>query len=290
VVRGFFAYDPGFSGGVFVARGNVDGAGRAEIVTGTGAGGAPHVRVFDAHGADTGVSFMAYDPGFTGGVRVASCDVTGSGSDDIVTAPGPGGAPHVRAFGVVGGTLVERASFFAYDPGFTGGVWVACGDVTGDGIGEIVTGTDAGGGAHVRVFSLVGGAPVEVVGFLAYDPGFLGGARVAAADVYFTAPPARAEVLTAAGPGGGPEVIVWDLSGGSPVAGQSLAAFPPGFTGGVFVAAGSVDGPGTGEIVVGAGAGGGPQVRAIDANGNEVASFFAYDPGFLGGVTVSIGP
>ena len=47
---GFFAYDPGFAGGVFVACGDVDGDGRPEIVTGPGAGSGPEVDVFSASG------------------------------------------------------------------------------------------------------------------------------------------------------------------------------------------------------------------------------------------------
>jgi hypothetical protein len=54
-----------------VAAGDVRDDARAEIVTGPGPGGAPHVRVFTGTGLDTGVGFFAYDPGFTGGVIVA---------------------------------------------------------------------------------------------------------------------------------------------------------------------------------------------------------------------------
>ena len=59
----------------------------------------------------------------------------------------------MRAFSLVGG-LHEIASFYAYDPAFSGGVDVAVGDLNGDGVGEIVTGAGPGGGPHVRAFSL----------------------------------------------------------------------------------------------------------------------------------------
>ena len=36
--------------------------------------------------------------------------------------------------------------FMAYDTRFTGGVWVAVGDVNGDGYADIITGADSGGG------------------------------------------------------------------------------------------------------------------------------------------------
>jgi hypothetical protein len=55
-------------------------------------------------------------------VRVAAADVNGDGVADVITAAGPGGGPHVRVFD--GQTNAELLSFFAYNPGFTGGVWV----------------------------------------------------------------------------------------------------------------------------------------------------------------------
>ena len=44
------------------------------------------------------LSFFAYDPSFTGGVRVALGDVNGDGNRDIITAAGPSGSPHIKVF------------------------------------------------------------------------------------------------------------------------------------------------------------------------------------------------
>jgi serralysin len=51
-----------------------------------------------------------------------------------------------------GATHAEISSFFAYDVGFTGGVFVAVGDINGDGYGEVVTGSGQGARPHVKVF------------------------------------------------------------------------------------------------------------------------------------------
>jgi hypothetical protein len=80
-----------------------------KLVTGTGAGISPSVRVIDASGTDT--TFMAYDPLFPGGVRVALGDVNGDGVLDIITGAGPGGGPHVRIWN--GTDLTELGGFFA---------------------------------------------------------------------------------------------------------------------------------------------------------------------------------
>ncbi|MFX8645089.1 hypothetical protein ABTM18_20385, partial [Acinetobacter baumannii] len=80
---------------------------------------------------------FAYDPGFTGGISVTTADINGDGVDDIITGALSGGGPHVQVFD--GTDLHVLRSFFAYDPGFRGGVQVAAGDVTGDGIADIIT-------------------------------------------------------------------------------------------------------------------------------------------------------
>jgi hypothetical protein len=183
-------------------------------------------------------SFLAYDAAFAGGATVAACDLDGDGHADIVTGAGPGGGPHVRVIKRnPGGDLVELGSFFAYEAAFAGGVDVACGDVDGDGIPEIVTGPGLGGGPHVRILKRQPGAPGGVVPFadlLAYDPAFAGGVHVAVGDVDADG---RNEVITGAGRGGGPHVRTFAISSsGAVTPGPSFVAYPPGFLGGVFVA------------------------------------------------------
>src|SRR5262249_14185695 len=80
-----------------VAAGDVTGDGKADIVTGAGAGPGPHVKVFDASGAEVR-NFFAYAPAFTGGVTVAAGDLDGDGHAEILTGAGAGAAAgHVKA-------------------------------------------------------------------------------------------------------------------------------------------------------------------------------------------------
>jgi len=124
LLQSFFAYDANFTGGVYVAAGDVNGDGFADIITGAGPGGGPHVKVFDGTSNTILLSFFAFDQTFTGGVRVAAGDVNGDGFADIVTGAGPGDGPHVKVFDGHN-NLNLLHSFFAYEPNFTGGVFVA---------------------------------------------------------------------------------------------------------------------------------------------------------------------
>jgi hypothetical protein len=206
LLRSFFAYDPRFTGGVFVAAGDTDADGHADVITGAGLGGGPHVKVFSGRTGGELMSFFAYDSAFTGGVRVASGDIDQDSHADVITGAGPGGGPHVRAFSGRDGS--ELASFFAYDPAFTGGVYVAATDDNGDGRHDIVTSAGPGGGPHVRI--LDGQTQADLTtgqGYYGFDADSTFGATVAGGSG------ARLDNLRLSGPTG---------SGAKPVTSEEL--------------------------------------------------------------------
>jgi hypothetical protein len=235
-VYSFFAYGELFTGGVYVAAADINFDGFDDIILGPGAGGSPHVRVLYGHDLSDMHNFHAYDVSFTGGVTVAAGRIDLDVFPEIITGAGPGGGPEVRIFN--GRNVVLMASFHAYDPSFTGGVFVAAGDMTFDGSADIITGAGPGGEPLVRMFD--GGTfrhPPHLqrvlIGhnFLAYPAGFSGGVRVGTSDLNGDG---RADIITGAGPGGGPHVRVLDGLSLNDL--ESFFAFEEHFSGGVFVA------------------------------------------------------
>src|SRR5262249_35255068 len=111
------------------------------LAVGTDAGVPAAVRIFmDADGNGTHetlapkgaaqpVDFAPFGSGFTGGVRVALGDFDGDGNDELVTAAGPGGLPHVIVWELNpdGSVGAARDSFVPFAPSFKGGVFVAAG-------------------------------------------------------------------------------------------------------------------------------------------------------------------
>ena len=206
----------------------------------TGAGTAATVRVFDGR---TGVQVSdgyVFDTAFMGGVSVAAADLTGDGKADLAVGAGPGGGPHVR---VIDLTTLQSVpgplgSFFAFEPGFAGGVHVGAdwkaGDVTGDGRADLLVGSGAGHAPVVKVYS--GRTGIREREFAAFDAGMTAGVRVAAA--YIT-DDAYADVVASTGPGAAGRVRVFDGKTSRPVAGAAadFAPFGAGWTGGVALAA-----------------------------------------------------
>ena len=118
--------------------------------------------------------------------------------------------------------------------------------------------------------------------FLSYGENFRGGVNVTTGDIDGDG---KDEIITGAGPGGGPHVRLFD-SGGK-VLGQFFA-YNKNFRGGVNVASGDVDNDGLAEIITGAGPGGAPHVIAFETDGKLIGSFYAYEEKFSGGVSVGV--
>jgi len=79
----FSAYDQNFKGGVTIALGDVDGDGRAEIITSPGSGGGPQIRIFNAAGQVLD-DWFAYDKSYHGGIKVTAADLNQDGRAEIL--------------------------------------------------------------------------------------------------------------------------------------------------------------------------------------------------------------
>jgi hypothetical protein len=252
-----FAVDPfesAFTGGVYVAAGDLTGDGVPDLVITPDEAGGPRCRVFDGRDFGQVADFFGIDdPAFRGGARPAVGDVTGDGIGDLVVAAGFGGGPRVAVWdgaSAAGGAFARRAvgDFFAFEPGLRNGVYAAAGDLTGDGVADLVFGAGPGGGPRVlalsgRELAAGGGDPGVVLNLFAGDPGLRGGVRVAVADVDGDG---RGDVLTGAGAGGDGGLRAYRGADGGVV--TDLRPFPAPPAGGVFVAgdataAGPGDGP-----------------------------------------------
>jgi len=194
-----------------------------------GDAGGGQLVVYGAGATQARFSATPFGKLFRGGVRVAAADFNGDGVGDAVAAPGPGTAPVVCVYNGRNGKLIRRIT--AYGSTFLGGVYVAAGDVNGDGVPDIVTGPGPGAAPEVRVFSGADGRLVRK--FLAYSSKQRTGVLVAA--VQFDSD-GVADILTVPGPGAASNLRIF-----SGKTGKILAVFPafyyePNFTGGVNVA------------------------------------------------------
>lgn len=221
-----------FSGGLFLAAGDLTGDGRADLVIAPDAGSlpdfpgiAPPLLIFDGTTAGLLVIFWAYEPTFTGGVRLALGDVNGDGATDLITSPGPGRPAEIKVYSAGGLT-----SFLAYDAAYTGGAYVSAGDVNSDGRADLAVGTGGGSVAQVRIFdsSASGPSPTPLAEYEAFA-GFTGSVRVLLRDVTGDG---VAELIATPGAGFAPRALVFPALTGSLL--HDLLIFDAAFTGGVF--------------------------------------------------------
>jgi len=234
ILGSFFGITPtSFSGGVFVAVGDVNGDTYADIMVGADASGGPQVNVFSGLDGSILKTFNALPAEFTGGVRVGAGDLDGDGLADIIIGAGPGALPQVTVYRFA--DLAVLQSFFAFPLNFSGGVYVAGGDLNNDGFADVVAGAGRGGGPQVTVLN---GQTGVLSSFFAYNPlspdviavNPIGkdGVRVGV-----TAVNGKGAILT--GPGPGAESLIHLFDGTSFAQLTEFFAFDLAFKGGVFV-------------------------------------------------------
>jgi len=263
------------------------------VAAGAPDGGAGDVQVLDPK---TGQVLWTIPGAVPAGIgaRVATADVNGDGVADVIVGTGPGVPGVVRVYD--GATHAQVAAFSPFEASFTGGVYVAAGDLSGTGRTDLVVTPDEGGGPRVRVFDSANNFAAIADFYGIDDPNFRGGARVAVGDLNGDG---AADLVVAAGFGGGPRVAGFD--GKSVAAGNpahlfgDFYAFEQGLRNGTFVAVADVNGDGYGDVVVGGGPGGGPRVTVLSGKallaGQQaaLANFYGGDPAARDGARVAAG-
>jgi hypothetical protein len=218
LVPPFDPFGGDFTGGGFVTTGDINNDGRDEFVVTPDQGGGPRVSIYSLLANNSvlrRVNFFGIDdPNFRGGARAALGDVNNDGTPDLAVSAGFLGGPRTALFN--GTSLLFSptrlvSDFFAF-PGrdaetLRNGVFVAAGDINGDGHAELIFGGGPGGAPRVFILS---GATITQSGvgeaqrvpyanfFVAENSTSRGGARVAAKDLDGDA---RADLAVGSGDG-----------------------------------------------------------------------------------------
>jgi hypothetical protein len=180
-----YAYAPQFLGGVSIAAGEVNGDSAADIITAPLVGAPPHIVTFSGKTGKVLQSYYAYSELYKGGTSIAAVDMDNDGFTEIITGASAA-APHIVV--VDARTQKVKASFYAYDATFGGGVRVSTiQDNNGDGIDDLLVSAGPGAPPNVVLFDgkkVLQNTAVVLDSFFAYgfaDPStnYYGGTFVA---------------------------------------------------------------------------------------------------------------
>ncbi len=231
--NGFFAQRDDIPGGANFLAVDLDRNGSEDLVFANG--GEVTVRLSGA--SDN--RFRPFGNNYRGAISITAGQTDRDTAWELILAPDGNSAPTVQITDLKGGV---RKSWLAYEARFRGGVSIAIGDLNGDNLREIFTGTGTGGGPHVRSFKTDGVAWRG--GFFAFASSERAGVRVAIGDIDGDG---RDDLVTGSGVGAPPKVRVYDADG------RLRSEFvPSGVTAsqGVRPVLSDIDGDGKREILI----------------------------------------
>ncbi len=267
-----------FKAGFNATSGDINGDGEEEIILAAEKGGEPWVRIYNKKG-ELLREFLAYTKNFTGGVKIAVGDFTGNGIDDIITAPGIGGGPHVRIF-TGDGRLLRQ--FFADDAKSRGGINVAIGDVDSNGRNELIIGAGAGRPPFVKIYN----NQIRLQGaFMVFENSYTGGVNIAVGGLYGRQDNHKESIVVSPAGKHQPLVKIYNNLG---ILKNEFLAYGKNWQGGINLTVADISNDGLAEIITGAKSGATPHVRVFDRSGGLIDSFYAYEESFSGGVGVGV--
>lgn len=228
------------------------------------------VRVYDGSGNQVRSSFFAQQSGPSGGAQVLTVDLDLDGKLDVVSAAqglmkiayGNGKTSLIRPFGTA----------------FKGSLTIATGNVDRDAPLELAIGRE--GSDEAAIFEQNGTLRFK---WHAYTPSFKGGVSIAIGDLNGDG---LREVITGAGPTGGPHIRIFKTDG--QVWNKGFFAFDAKERGGVTVAVGDINQDGKDEIITGSGQGTIPRVRIFNSEGSLLREFTLDRTISTRGVSVSL--
>ncbi|MFM7149388.1 MAG: FG-GAP repeat domain-containing protein [Gemmataceae bacterium] len=217
---------------------------------------------------------------------LSSHDNGESQSNWVIVSTGNGGPNIVRIYTPTGQFLKQ---FTPFAPSMKGGVRVAAGDMTGDGIPELFCSLGNGGPPVVRIYD---GAnvyqptlPLVMIRQLqVYPSGYAAGVNLTVGDV---AGDGSLELITAPVYGGEANIRIINPNDGTLI--KTISAFPAGNKQGLRIAVGDIDGTGKLEILAARARVSLPIINVLNAETGTVTNSLRVYGNFTNGLFVAAG-